>query len=327
VIIYSDNKLFWHYINLNKDNFGFNFFYDDEILELFSCDFNKSYSDQINKSFLIVENNLIKAFFLGIYMIDNKTNLRLYELPCTFFIDYKNISKNNIKTFIAEVRKILLKVNGFFFFRDYSSNNYLSPIILLLKNSFIKFKIGYSKLIDLGKEENQILDSMSQACRQNIKKTLNNQNIKIEIINNFNISPAIINYFKKMHLEVSGRSTRSDISWDIQYKLIMQNKGFIIKTEYKNEIISMSYFIDNEFICTYGSSVTKREYFNISVNHSVIWTAILEAKKRKCSYFHIGEEIINENYSLKEKSINSFKDLFGSEHKMFIEFNDIISIQ
>jgi 5-methylcytosine-specific restriction endonuclease McrA len=102
---------------------------------------------------------------------------------------------------------------------------------------------------------------------------------------------------------------------------IKNNKAFIVQAEFNKEIISMAYFTDNSVICNYSSSVSLRKFFNIPVNHLVIWNAIIESKKRNCRYFCIGEEIIEKNYSEKEVSINFFKDRFYPEKKYFIDIN------
>ena len=325
MIIYSDNKLFWKYLKKNKDILeAKDIFYDQDILKWYSCDYNKSFYMIKDKTFLIIDKkNRVIAFFFGfLFLSKKKSNINMpYYQPCSIFVDYKKISKDEINIFFTKIKKILKEASGNFYFRENLANNNLSSVVKLLKKNFLNLRIGFYKKINLLNKEDKIFANFSGNLKREIKHSLNKTELKITIINHKNVILENILYFKKIHYEVSGYKTRSDDSWNVQYELIKNNKAFIVQAEFNKEIISMAYFTDNSVICNYSSSVSLRKFFNIPVNHLVIWNAIIESKKRNCRYFCIGEEIIEKNYSEKEVSINFFKDRFYPEKKYFIDIN------
>lgn len=131
-----------------------------------------------------------------------------------------------------------------------------------------------------------------------------------------------------MHKIVSGRQTRSNLSWVINEKMIKNNNGFLIKTKLNNLPISYSFFFHDENSCVYFSSCTLRDYFKYSVNHFSIWNAIEHCKSLGVKSFFIGRSktlYINEIQDDKEKSIEKFKSLFGGIKKKFMSIIKLLS--
>ena len=147
-----------------------------------------------------------------------------------------------------------------------------------------------------------------------------------EIIDKINYKKNEILNMRKMHIQVSGRETRSKESWIQNEKMILDGNGFIVKAVYKNKPISYSFFFYNNRTCRYFSSCTLREYFKIikNITHKSLWYAILYAKKNS-NYFYVGSSTVFSKKPLSEKELNieKFKKQFSSKSEEYYIFNDV----
>ena len=84
----------------------------------------------------------------------------------------------------------------------------------------------------------------------------------------------------------------------------------------KKEIVSGGMFFNNGFVCSYGSSASKRELFHKPIFHNILWSSFLFAKQNKFQYFLIKWGDIKKKNTKKENSINLFKDGFGGENQL-----------
>ena len=176
--------------------------------------------------------------------------------------------------------------------------------------------------IDLSQSIEQIKNNFSSNTRNEIKK--NYDGAKFEIINKENYKENEIFQMMNFHIKISGKQTRSEQSWKQNEKMILSDRGFLIKVTYKDKLVSLSFFYHNNFICRYYSSVADRDYFKQirNMHHKSIWLAI-DHVKEKCKFFFIGPLTIfnKKNISDKEKNIENFKSKFKGINSRFLVLN------
>ena len=123
--------------------------------------------------------------------------------------------------------------------------------------------------------------------------------------------------FKNLHFEVSGKKTRNNRTWDLQYKRIKNNEAFLLLGYYNDDLATAAYFPYWRGQCGYGVSATKTKYKDKPMSHSIIWKAIEYSKQNECKKFEMGiQEYPNVGYnkpSKKELGISDFKRGFGGK--------------
>ena len=248
-----------------------------------------------------IYNSFDKIYFSQIYFSD-KT---LYDL-------------NVIKVITSQILNDL-----------YSFNKPLNPLkeyIHTNKADFSIFKLSDKfKLnniveiwVNLNLDEQLIWKNIRSSYRNLIKK--NQKYIEIRFPKDFSISK-----YKKLHHQVSGKITRSNLTWELQKKMFDENKLIICEAFMGKEFIGFSFFNHNYYIAQYSISVTKREYFEkYSINHLIMWEVIKKIKEMGNLFFYLGFTRSLEKSKSKVDSVNLFKLGFANEIKrgLIIENNE-----
>jgi hypothetical protein len=237
--------------------------------------------------------------------------------------------------FFYSVKKDVSIVNNFNnYFYDFIKKNRFNNIkVITENNSFLNNFFGNDDIksiyeetiIDLTLPLEKIYSQLNKSHRWNINK--GRRQLNYSIYNYKNYPDNEIFKMKDMHKNVSGRQTRSDLSWAICEKMIKNNNGFLIETKLQDLPISYSFFFYDENSCAFFSSCALRDYFKYSVNHFSIWNTIVYCKNLGIKSFFLGRSktlYINENRDEKENSIEEFKNLFGGIKKKIYEYNKII---
>jgi len=193
----------------------------------------------------------------------------------------------------------------------------------LINNNFEQIeKIFYEINIDLFESIEKIKSNFSSNTRNEIKR--NYEDSKYEIIDKKNYKKDQIFEMMDLHIKISGKKTRTEHSWKQNEKMIMNDRGFLIKVTYKGKLVSYSFFFYNEITCRYFSSVSNREYYKLikNMHHKTLWMAI-NFVKEKCKFFNIGEITIfsKKDITDKEKNIEKFKKKFKGINSKFVVLN------
>lgn len=173
-------------------------------------------------------------------------------------------------------------------------------------DGFAKFllKKGYeaipyfTQVIDLSKTG----DELHAGVRKSYKSLLNKGEPKLCQLKMY------FRKMKEMHLSASGRKTRSDKTWEIQWKQILSEEAFAFID--KN---IAGFFIYNNHTCYYGVGCSMEG----AGSHALIWKAILHAKKLGCKYFEMGEQVFSGDEKLV--NISKFKRGFGGQTVMRLD--------
>lgn len=120
--------------------------------------------------------------------------------------------------------------------------------------------------------------------------------------------------FRRLHLEQSGKQTRSVETWNIQKEQIKNNEAFLVTVRDDMELIGAGLFNYSRDIGLYSVGAYKRELFDKPIGHAVQMIAIKKLKDIGCKTYLLGQKATNlENTtsSSKELSISHFKDGFA----------------
>jgi FemAB family protein len=202
------------------------------------------------------------------------------------------------------------------------------PDKIIFKNFGEKLSMPGRFLLDMGAQVSHqfinIIDlSLSEAkLKYNLRHSYRSlinwgfKNLKIEIIDYKNISEEKIEAFRKLHIEVAGKGTRSKETWQYQFEMIKNKEAFAVFGYLDGELVTAALFIYSPKYCFYGVSASKRELFDKPMSHSLLWTAVLHAKKIGCIFFETGEQFFpyhkqTTKVSDKDFGISTFKRGFG----------------
>ena len=174
--------------------------------------------------------------------------------------------------------------------------------ILFCKNRYVLIP-GYDMFVDLNYSE----EYLWKTIRKSFKSFINNGR-KIFSLKKIT-SYRRFDDCRLLHKKVSGSITRSQRTWDIQYKDLKEDKSvvFYIEDDHEN-IIGFSIFNIGDTIVNYSVGVYDRDKFNyLQISHFILWESILYFKNTH-KYLYLG----NYNPELKEKNIklsniNDFK--------------------
>ncbi len=203
--------------------------------------------------------------------------------------------------------------------KTFTSYNYLSheldPWQLLLEfsgNMSLKMT-QFESVLNLSLSLDEIKMRIRKSYKSLINKGFKLWNI-VEVMDHFDDR---FNEFKELHLEVSGRKTRSDESWNVQLNNLKKgNAKLICAYNAENKLVGGAFFDVTPHEANYSVGVYDRKLFDLPIAHAIQWKAIEMFKESGLLKYKIG--IIHRNDSLnsiseKEFSISTFKAGFGGD--------------
>ncbi len=276
-------------------------------------------------SFLITKNNLPSFAFIGAHIQEaSKLNLMAYKAPCMMIWD-ENLSDNHVFELAWDMINDLLKsVNGHFEMRDFLQQDLLNKISTNILHLGATTKTQLFQYLDLSATEDQLWKNLRRSYKSLINSGL--REMEIKFFDSENITWEQVEEFRLLHATVSGKQTRSIESWQKQFEWVRKGESFIVQGKMGNEIVSIGMFTYTKSMCTYFSSASKRDKFDKPVFHSLLWSAILRAKKIGCQWFDMNEKYFKNspNVALKDSkliSISDFKIGFSGKLKPVLDFS------
>lgn len=183
----------------------------------------------------------------------------------------------------------------------------------LTQYGFLNSSIS-TTVFDLSKDINELWAGL----RKSFQSLINNGKKKytIEYIDYTNASFEIHEKYRELHHKAAGRVTRDLRTYEIQYKMLLDDNALLVGLRDKDKFIAFSYFFHFNGSIYYGSSSDDPDYqTDIPLEHTIIWAAIEYYKNRNYKYFEIGwqqfGEQIFDHPSKKDISISFFKRGFG----------------
>jgi hypothetical protein len=162
---------------------------------------------------------------------------------------------------------------------DTFNDGQLSCLGEVLFNNRYKSNLTFEMIVEYSgfNEENYHRD-----LRKSYKSLLNwgKKNLSICYLVNQNISRDLFDSFKELHQKISGRQTRSDETWMIQYQMIQDNMGELILGYYEGKLVAGSLFLDQGDVSIYSTGVYERELFDFGISHSLLYQGICRSYNR-----------------------------------------------
>lgn len=288
--------------------------------DFFNISYHYEYYKGNNKniydiSFIVLSNNkpiaVITLFCMKeessyFFFSNNSSNILppLFSDDCPSTIE-KNISKSLVNFFLDIKKDYRIELK---FCSIYTKKKLINFYFLLFKYKK-KTNFSYELFVNLDLNISEIKNSLRKSYKSLVVNKTNN--LELKVLENNDIS--IWNEFRNLHLEESGRKTRSDLSWELQFDRIKNNNAFLIYINYKNNFISGAYFPHTNFESYYGVGVYPKKFNIINLGHLIQFRAIEEMKKRRIKKYKVG--FIDEIRSEKRKSIDDFQSGFANEFK------------
>ncbi len=122
--------------------------------------------------------------------------------------------------------------------------------------------------------------------------------------------------FQNLHLDVSGRLTRSAETWELQKKTIFNSNAILVfLRDDKNKMIGGGYFTFSRDEALYAVAAYDRSLFKLPIGHLVQYIAIENFVRRGIKWYRIGNlphSSEKPKPTEKELAIGDFKKQFSS---------------
>ena len=280
------------------------------------CSQSLEYSDH---SFVLVDN---EQPVIGISLGSGSTGeITSYGRPVFSIVDPVRLNQNRVsKVFAREIERILGVCPRYSIkYTDFLTDGKISLLgeYLLRRRATVSDK--FVGVIELAQGEREIYRSI----RKSYKSLINwgRKNLESKILVGANIRPHDIDAFRMLHIQESGRETRSKKTWELQYEAVKNGEAFVILGELDRELVTAGFFLYSDKTCFYGVSASRRDLFKKPMFHNLMWQAILHAKIRGCLYFETGEQLFacGEAGQKKDLDIGLFKKGFGGDTNVRIQ--------
>ncbi len=182
-------------------------------------------------------------------------------------------------------------------YMDFLVDGNLSPISKFLLQHGHKVIPYYTQIIDLRSDLPWRYHGLRRCYRQLVNRNAKWPDVVIG-------GSAMLRNFKNLHFEVIGRKTRSDLTWDIQRKMVCNDQAFVSGSGQAGCM-----FYHNDLWAYYAVSVAMP---GINMHH-LIWDAIKHLKDKGIRFLEMGEQVFSGNEKLM--NISKFKRGFGGETK------------
>ena len=237
-----------------------------------------------SNSFLNYQNEYLKNTSKEISFIAFKNNKPLFIFP--LFYNFKEIYFHNFDEFIKlpnieineKIEKIILSL--------FDKNN--ASFFGIYKNQQNKFyNVGSCETLNINLRNN--LDIIFSNFRKSYKSLIRKKSSEINMSINFkNDCSNEWEEFKKLHLSLAGKATRTIKSWEIQKDNILKGKGLFIYFKKDGKLISGAFFDLTDKDIKYSVSLTDKNYFNYNCNHKILYQAIKFGHEKKISNMYLG---------------------------------------
>lgn len=198
-------------------------------------------------------------------------------------------------------------------FQDFLRDGCLSDVGEALLERGARANPFFTCVIDLSPTEADLRTAVSRRTKGHIN--WGEKHLDLLLLERENVTPEHLEAFRRLHVEVAGRETRSAGSWAMQYEMVRGDEAFAILASLEGRLVSASLFCRSDRTCYYGVGATRRELFDRSISHVLMWRAIQHSKRLGLRWFEVGERLFPEvglrRPDEKELGISRFKGSFG----------------
>ena len=249
----------------------------------------------------------------------NVCNLTSNGSPITEPLFFKNTPKKLVKSSTSKCIDLMLKIkdiislNEILCFSPFLNNINISNWQTLIMERGASTIVDYNLYINLLEPIEEIKSNFRKSYKSLINPSKYNYSLAVM---NASDDEAIWKSFQEFHINVSGRITRSQKTWDLQYLAIKKNKAFLVYLLDKNSnLIGGAYIMHSNTEGLYFSGVYDRSLSHEPLSHIIQFQTIQELQSRGCSWYKLGHR----HYQMdrikpteKELAISFFKEGFSS---------------
>ena len=178
-----------------------------------------------------------------------------------------------------------------------------------------------SHIFYLDKTPDDLFLQFNASTRKIIRKFERENNHKIVVYNNKNITKSVFLNYKKYHKICAGYQTRSDDSFDSMLELIRTKKSVLIELTYQNKVVGyLLLFLQYPFADMVSMANLPEYEESVPIYRLLLWQAI-----QFCSNYKLLIGGFPAGHSLVDgfKSYIDEKQLKISQYKTFVGFNSI----
>jgi FemAB family protein len=321
----SNNNDLWNKV-LDQSKF-FSVFYENFMID-YQIEYQKFYKKfYVDDSKIIFFNNQAVAVW-PITLINSKKIIDSFGQPILPPQFISALSKKIRKEIIINCFEYINnfcrnnKIRNWYSQDNFSNSLNLSDWHICAAKTQAAFKISYEIYCNLSLK----LEDIKSNFRRRYKNIINNS-IKVfdvGIVDSKSRNKEIYwDAFKKLHLKLAKKETKSEKSWQLLYESLKENKSFLVYSTLKKSdvIIGGGLFLFSRFQCNYGIGVYDFENYDktgsrASLGHIVQYKAIEEMKRRNFLWYNIGNrpfnKILNKS-SKKLEDIANFKEGFSTD--------------
>lgn len=224
--------------------------------------------------------------------------------------DQTNIIKSSVIEFLSKVRYTIERKSAIF---SLPLGLHDSSVMELFLSKAVLAKLQFERRIDLQATENGSTKSVKEAMLRSKRYGINHRIYEKGTCSHPEIEMAV-QELKNLHIQASGRMTRSESSWKEQENAVKNGNAAVITTYFEDKALSSALFIHNDRTSYYGVSASSPN-LDLPKSHVVMKHAIEHLKEIGFKYLFLGSQYSNLTMSIgaKEKGIEGFKSLFGGQ--------------
>jgi len=322
---------------IDSSNPRFNDLRDKLLLEsnanpIYSSSFAEYYEEYFNITprkkleFLVLNGETPVLLFLLHEFSSNalgSPTLSYFGLPGLVALNQKcagEIHDQAIDRVLVHLREIgfLNSVSYFQFeviFPDLPNRN--SKLIENLASNSSSAYVFFERVIDLRKNEIDLVSDFSKSVKSAIKN-----NVSDDVTFKFVTQDSAlwerknsIKELKELHFHSSGRSTRSDRTWELQELQLASGSLAIGMGHQQGKVIHGAMYMLANSSAFYAVSANSKEVFGTSIAHPFIYKSMFALKSIGIEKLYMGRqyEELTRELTQKEKNIAKFKSFFGGD--------------
>ncbi len=281
-----------------------------------------------DKSFIIVNGSKVEC--AGIFFLTKGLDNKYLELnfgrnfPGLLLIS-EEVNNNSINL-LKEIIFALLEKSKKVIFTTPTNCKFNKGYQNILNSFRFIQNINWIKSIPTYKKEATLWKNIRKSYKSPINKGLKEQSFLL--IDRFNLDYKNFKLIKELHFKISGRKTRSDKSWDLQFSSIKNDSGFAILSFEKDEknLNSAVYFYKSNNHAYYGTGLYTEHAKKNLYGYCLIWKALLYCVERGIDSCEIDDNVKFQWMSELDKKlidISFLKSGFGGQLSPRIIFSII----
>ena len=171
----------------------------------------------------------------------------------------------------------------------------------------------FSAEVDLTLPEAAIWSSLRKSYRSLINR--GRVAFEVDVVDANRPDAFIFDTYRQLHLQVAGRQTRPDKSWDEMYRRLVNDEALLLVARCDKRPVAATYVAKFGNLAVYASAAYVRDLGSFPVSHWPLYASILAAKHSGCSRFLLGPGYLDIGVpgSQKSQSVEAFKRGFATE--------------